>query len=434
MFIKKDLRKIPTILDDAVDCNTYDAEEEQENNADDDNTNDKTKKKRMKREEPLTVLRLARRKQEFNGTVQVLCEPDRYGSKLKYLQTLNLYECDIHSLDGFGEMFSFCAPKLSTVNLGRNPLPCDGIPPEFAQCVSVQHLWLDDCKLTGSLPVALLQLPNLESLRLPNNNITDLNIHNTTSNNNSTAMIPLPKLKILCLDRNNLGSGDSTSGGGGEGVLPSNLAEWLPNLEELLLRQNSFKKLGVTKWPQTLKILQVSSNQLEDLNEIMMDTTNGSNSKSNDNEDEDDTLRPMATGDNDDDDDGATSTSTATTTTALPALTHLYANGNQLKQIPEGILTQHPKLQRLVISHNAPLIDLPHEMWQQLGLLNTYDDDNNDGSNNTTSSSSDLEIVWKPNPNLIPPGSDNNNNNTARNDNDDDDNQINDQNDSTMQE
>merc|ERR1712028_181364 len=111
----------------------------------------------------------------------------------------------------------------------------------------------------------------------------------------------------------------------------------------------SFKKLGVTKWPQTLKILQVSSNQLEDLNEIMMDTTNGSNNKSNDNED----------------DDGATSTSTATTTTALPALTHLYANGNQLKQIPEGILTQHPKLQRLVISHNAPLIDLPHEMWQQ---------------------------------------------------------------------
>eukprot|EP00537_Pseudo-nitzschia_pungens_P001235 CAMPEP_0172371080 /NCGR_PEP_ID=MMETSP1060-20121228/40976_1 /TAXON_ID=37318 /ORGANISM="Pseudo-nitzschia pungens, Strain cf. cingulata" /LENGTH=36 /DNA_ID= /DNA_START= /DNA_END= /DNA_ORIENTATION= len=36
MFIKKDLRKIPTILDEAVDCNSYDDENDEDEDDDDD--------------------------------------------------------------------------------------------------------------------------------------------------------------------------------------------------------------------------------------------------------------------------------------------------------------------------------------------------------------------------------------------------------------
>jgi len=519
MFIKKDLRKIPTILEDAVDCNAYDEAQEEDENGDgdedyDDNGNNKTnnksnitksKVKRIKREEPLTVLRLGRRKQEFNGTVQVLCDITHV-PKLKYLQTINLYECNINNLTGFGTMFSVCSPNLTTINLGRNPLS-DGIPDELSKCQSLKHLWLDDCGLTGSLPNALLHLPNLESLRIPNNNITDLTIGGINTNTNTTnssssytsTVIPLKKLKLLCLDRNKLGSGivhgsgiDGTStkekddnensrvgkdkgtkgkpegegkdnssatvtpttstcnssvsgsGSGGGRFLPSNLAEWLPNLEELLVRHNSFTKLGITKWPSSLKILHVSSNQLEDLDEIMgitnmssgIDVDDNMNMNSDMNSGVDDT--PMM-----EDNPSLSSFTVSTsivTSSALPSLTHLYANGNQLKNIPNGILTNHPKLQRLVVSHNAPLKQLPNEVWDQLGLLITSDEggekekgeeknDINDNNNKESAPSSTspacVEIIWKPNPNLNPPGSinddgdsDNNNNNDNSNDND----------------
>jgi len=508
MFIKKDLRKIPTILEDAVDCNAYDeAREEDENGNEDyddngnnktnkhnksnDNSNIKSKVKRIKLEEPLTVLRLGRRKQEFDGTVQVLCDITHV-PKLKYLQTINLYDCNINNLTGFGTMFSVCSPNLTTINLGRNPLS-DGIPDELSKCQSLKHLWLDDCGLTGSLPNALLHLPNLESLRIPNNNITDLTIggintnKNTTSSSSSSSsytstVIPLKKLKLLCLDRNKLGSGifhgsgindtsstkekddnensrssedkrtkgksegegkdttvttttstcnSSASGSGsGSGFLPSNLAQWLPNLEELLVRHNSFTKLGITKWPSSLKILHVSSNQLEDLDEIMginntssiIDVDNNMNMNSDMNGGGDDTLMTEGNPSS-----SSLSVSTSTVTfSAIPSLTHLYANGNQLKSIPNGILTNHPKLQRLVVSHNAPLKQLPNEVWDQLDLLTASDE----RGKKETSSSACVEIIWKPNPNLNPPGSSNDDGENGNHSNDDSSND----NDESMQE
>jgi Leucine-rich repeat (LRR) protein len=394
MFIKKDLRKIPTILDEAVDCAVYAAAVSDDEN--DFSGGNKRKEKRTKREEPLKALRLGRRKQEFDRCVRVLCSPS-YVPKLTQLEVLNLYDCDIHDLNGFGTMFESAAPNLETLNLGRNPLT-EGIPDEFARVKSLKHLWLDDCRLKGVLPKALLHLPNLESLRLPNNTITSLEIGGVDANvakhrdgeefefddgsSKNPAVIPLSNLKILCLDRNQLGGiqeeetllaarptittdtndGDSvvdmdedppTSLDGNIGnttcLLPSNLAEWAPNLEECFLRHNGFAALGVRHWPKTLKILQVSSNRLKSLGELVGDG-------------------------------------------ASPALTHLYANGNALEEVPEEILGCHPKLERLVISHNPPLADLPNEVWSKL-----KDDENGDGDDRGA------KILWQPNPNLRAP-------------------------------
>ncbi|OEU10506.1 RNI-like protein [Fragilariopsis cylindrus CCMP1102] len=463
MFIKKDLRKIATILDDAVDCNTYEKENnEDENENDNDNTNNTNKKiKRLKREEPLTVLRLGRRKQEFNGTVQVLCTPSHI-PKLKFLHTINLYECNISNLHGFGPMFHVASPNLETINLGRNPI--EKIPDDFADVYpSLKHLWLDDCSLSGEFPRPLLLLKNLITLRLPNNNITHLNIggidtnennnkkdndnddndHNNNGGGGSSKVIPLENLKTLCLDRNKLGGGDTfkvsdqrigtgteekvidvdisvdidsdndndnddddgkkkekekeepqqqleqQDSSSSDSVLPSNLAEWLPNLEGLLLRHNQLTKLGVTIWPTTLQVLHISSNQLSNLNEIMGTMVTMENDNDNDTSMEDDDTSALLQPSN---------------------LTHLYANGNQLQCIPTNILTKHPKLQRFVISHNPPLKELSNEIWKQIDKNendNRDENDNNNTNESSASSSSPCKILWKPNPNLSPPGTKN---------------------------
>lgn len=419
MFIKKDLRKIPTILDEAVDCDEYDTD-----TISDDANNDH-KQKRTKREEPLKALRLGRRKQEFMGRVNVLCQPS-HAPKLRHLEVLNMYECNIDNLDGFGAMFEMAAPNLHTLNLGRNPLN-DGIPDEFSRVRSLKHVWLDDCGLKGALPRALLHLPNIESLRLPNNNITHLPIGGIDTNRNGTTggdgeefefdfesdaklqkVIPLSKLKVLCLDRNQLGGGSgldeerkkqqsnngttatetpkersvanatnhedraSATSGGRENknkrnaatVMPSNLDEWAPNLEELFLRHNGFRKLGISKWPSTLKILHLSSNRLSNLDELM--GSHGTNLGSS----------------------------------QLPSLTHLYANGNQLERVPEGILTHHLHLKRFVVSHNPPLKELPNEIWSKLGLLPP-------ATENSRRNDASCKILWQPNRGLSAPTSSN---------------------------
>ena len=404
MFIKKDLRKIHTIFDEAVDCGVYDASIAGNDENDTSGGNRQSDPKRTKRQEPLRILKLGRRKQEFEGSIKVLCQPS-FVPKLNHLEVLNLYECDIHDLEGFGSMFETAAPNLETLNLGRNPLST--IPDDFCKAKSIKHLWLDDCNLRGALPRPLLHMPNMESLRVPNNQITHLGIGGIDANvakdqsegeefefefgdnnNKKTPVIPLVHLKILCLDRNMLGGatkendgapvknnkesesengGESTenmeedlpktSGNGEDGpsatFLPSNLAEWAPNLEECFLRHNHLTKLRIRNWPQTLKVLQVSSNQLVGLDEIVGE--------------------------------------------AFTSLTHLYANGNRLESLPEGILSSHPNLERLVVSHNVPLTSMPQEVWQRLK-------DNKDESNTEKA----VQILWQPNPNLREPGTEEN--------------------------
>ena len=383
MFIKKDLRKIPTILQEAIDCEAYDASVADDNENEISLANRDPKKKRTKREEPLRILKLGRRKQEFEGSVKILCQPP-YIPKLQHLEVLNLYDCDIHDLEGFGPMFEKAAPKLETLNLGRNPLS-NGIPDDFCKAKSIKHLWLDDCNLKGALPKALLHLPNLESLRLPNNQITSLDIGGIDTNAlqegeefefdggaETSKVIPLLNLKILCLDRNRLGGcfglnddpsakknlltqgveameeGETSSTESRPTFLPSNLAEWAPNLEECFLRHNQLTELRVNVWPKTLRILQISSNKLKSLDELVPGTTGGS------------------------------------------SLTHLYANGNLLQSLPQGILTSHPKLERLVVSHNPPLTHMPQEVWERV------QDEQDDKT---------IQILWQPNPNLKEPGS-----------------------------
>jgi Leucine-rich repeat (LRR) protein len=360
MFIKKDLRKIPTILDDAIDCDHNNHGRLDSNGANDHGA----APKRTKLQEPLRELRLGRRQQEFHGSLQILCQP-RYLPKLRHLQTLNLYDCNIDTLDGIG-LFEG-TPQLEKLNLGRNPLGT--VPDELVKVQSLKHVWLDDCQLTGSLPRSLLQLQNLETLRLPNNHITDIpflqqdddddDAGDDDDDDDDKCLAPLKRLQVLCLDRNELQS------------LPPNLRSWTPNLTQLLVRHNRLEGPLRGRLPSTLQVLHVSSNHLTSLDALVDD----------------------AFGEG----DGCTESSPSSfRPPQCPHLTHLYANGNQLTNLPDGIVSRHPKLQRLVVSHNPTLSHVPDEFWEAC---------TNAGGDVAMMAEDDptLEILWEPNPNLSPP-------------------------------
>ncbi len=309
MFVKKDLRKIPKILEDAVDCT-------EDDNEDEPTTMVEPRVKRSKVETPLSVLRLGRRQQEFQGSVKILCQP-RYLPKLHCLQNLNLYDCAITHLDGIG-VLKECR-KLEILNLGRNPLST--LPEELsALSGSLRELWLDDCQLTGPLPHCVSQLQNLESFRASNNRLTQI----------PDNISRLGRLKVLCLDKNPL-----------EG-LPEDL-QGLRQLEELYLRHTGLQDLPRRLPARSLKILHLSSNPLTNVDVLL-------------------------------------------NAPGLKELTQLYLNGCQLTSLPPGIVSQHPKLDRLVISHNPPLKHAPIDLWHAIrgkelvALI--------------------ADIVWQPNPNL----------------------------------
>jgi Leucine-rich repeat (LRR) protein len=317
MFIKKDLRKIPKILEDAVDCHLV--EEEDDNNDAVDNPSTSTK--RIKKERALTFLPLGRRSQEFCGNTKILCEPS-YVGKLTHLQNLNMYDNQITSIDGLGSFLSQASPQLHTINLGRNPL--QEIPNDFALIKSLRNVWFDDCLLEGPLPKPLLELPNLQTLRLPNNKITSISPAGVQEN-----------LRLVCLDRNQLTD------------LPD-MRKWTPNLEQLMVRHNLLST--VTELPTTLQILHISSNSVQNIDFI----------------------------------------------TPLKELTHVYVNSNQLTHLPAAVLEDCPKLQRLVISHNSSLTELPSQIWE-------YIQENSSSENDDTGSKPLCEILWQPNPNLTLP-------------------------------
>lgn len=297
MFIKKDLRKIPKILDDAVECSA-----EAEKSIDE---NESSASKRIKLQAPLQELKLGRRKQEFKGNLSILCQP-AYLPKLQQLKSLNLYDCAISDCANIG-LLQAC-PKLETLNLGRNPI--SELPLELSHLKSLKQIWLDDCSLEGNFPSALCKLPNLEVLKMPNNKITSL----------PSDIAKLTNLRVLCMDRNSLNE------------LPRELQD-LDNLQELFVRQNELTVLP--SLPPTLTVLHVSSNKLTDLGNVSQ----------------------------------------------CYELKTLYANGNQLSCLPLDLLDNCSRLERLVVSHNSQLKQVPTCFW----------------------SITTCEIVWKPNPQLTPP-------------------------------
>eukprot|EP00957_Ditylum_brightwellii_P052984 4017279-Ditylum_brightwellii.AAC.1 len=96
MFVKKDLRKIPTILAEAAEAARI-LECPPSSSTDDNNDNDNDNNEK---------LRLSRRAPEFkDGTHSILCSPANVPS-LRHLESLSLYDCGLHSLDGIGLLAS----------------------------------------------------------------------------------------------------------------------------------------------------------------------------------------------------------------------------------------------------------------------------------------------------------------------------------------
>jgi Leucine-rich repeat (LRR) protein len=310
MFIKKDLRKVPKILHDApssVEEPPSKKPAAHQDDDDNDNGNDKNNvpPKRVKREDMLKDLNLARRQQEFQGSIQLLCGQPHYTAKLTCLTSLNLYDCAISDLTGIGMLQR---TPLQVLNLGRNPiseLPHDEI---IALSQTLKELWLDDCQLKGTLPSCLLQLDQLELLRLSNNQLTDVSSVFSSSSSNQRRY--WTKLRVLSLDRNQLAA------------LPEQWAH-LDRLESLLVRHNQLTQLpdGVPgRGMKRLKLLHVSSNQLTRLPDSLVECS---------------------------------------------TLTHVYVNGNKLVTLPVG-MDLLPQLQRLVASHN-PIDYMAPEFWNVFG-------------------------------------------------------------------
>mmetsp|Transcript_21155 Transcript_21155/g.29905 ORF Transcript_21155/g.29905 Transcript_21155/m.29905 type:complete len:345 (+) Transcript_21155:90-1124(+) len=242
MFIKKDLRKIPRILADAAAVQEPPSDDSELPPSSSTEGGGEPSSKKTKRE-ILTELRLQRRTAEFRGNVNILCQPQN-APALHHLVNLSLYDCQITSLDGIGRFLSGCSPNLQVLDVGHNPL--QSLPDEIALLgKSLKQLWCDDCQITGSIPKCVMDLTNLETLRLSQNRITTMpaEIHK------------LQKLKTLCLDRNQISQ------------IPSELSQ-LGQLEAFMIRQNQLESLpeGVPgKTMANLSVLHVSSNRLTSL-------------------------------------------------------------------------------------------------------------------------------------------------------------------------
>jgi len=200
----------------------------------------------------ITELRLARRQGEFKGTVSVLCDP-LYSKELSNLTKLSLYDCGLNDLSNLGSFLGEHS-RLEELNLGQNHFSV--LPPDFALLGdSLKVLWLDDCNLKGTLPECLFQLTELQSLRLPGNEISDIGGGQSNDDNSDDDAPPglsaLTKLEMLCLDCNKIEN------------IPKDLK--LPRLRSLMIRQNSLKEIDddVFEGFPKLKLLHLSSNNLE---------------------------------------------------------------------------------------------------------------------------------------------------------------------------
>lgn len=306
MFVKKDLRKIPKILSDAVAAA---AKEPPSDSPHDGNTTVPSETqpgaKRRKRE-ILTELRLSRRQAEFNGSLSILCNPSN-APALSGLVSLSLYDCNIKTLDGIGLLASSvgdgvpcCCPDLRELNVGRNPL--ETLPEELALLSnSLTTLWCDDCNIAGPLPRSVLQLKKLENLRISQNEITSI----------PEGIGNLTELQVLCLDGNQIES------------VPEEVGK-LVKLKSLMLRQNKIEDLpeGVPGCQMAnLSLLHVSSNKLKSLPASLAGCT---------------------------------------------SLERVYANANRLMTIPVGIGLELSKMRSLNVSSNE-IEHLPVDFVERFG-------------------------------------------------------------------
>ena len=139
MFIKKDLRKVREILNDAED----------------------------KREE----VRLGRRSGEFGGTLKILTSASAV-AKLSNLRVLSLYQNGLRDIRSIGAL---SRTPLEEINLGANALT--SLPGELSTIKTLKRIWAEDNRLgeggvTAYHPVTELQ--GLLELRLSNNGIKSL--------------------------------------------------------------------------------------------------------------------------------------------------------------------------------------------------------------------------------------------------------------------
>ncbi|CAM9936286.1 unnamed protein product [Ascophyllum nodosum] len=205
MFIKKDTRKIPDILNDEND----DREE----------------------------LHLGRRSSEFvsNG-VKVVCS-SRNTPRLQKLQRMSLYDNMLTNVKGIGTL---AATPLKHLNLGRNQLK--SLPAELSKVGTLETLWADDNAIQD-FPRAIIQLKRLEELRLSGNRISEV----------PEDIAALSGLRVLALDNNDLKT------------VPAAIGK-LSRLRCLLLRQNELEELPPEIGNLLdLRTLGISSNRLMSL-------------------------------------------------------------------------------------------------------------------------------------------------------------------------
>ncbi|KAL7516160.1 hypothetical protein ACHAWX_001206 [Stephanocyclus meneghinianus] len=273
MFVKKDLRKVPQILTDATSRINEDGSD------------------------VITELSFARRAPEFSpGDVSILLKPS-YRPALDHLIQLSLYDCGLKSLieierSPLDEDDSPLFPRLQQLDIGRNPLMVnDSLSSTFhTQFPSLLELWCDNCSFGPSIPNTLLQLHQLEVVRMTGNRLQDFEegIGNTYWR----------QLKVLALDGNGL-----KQVGTGIGKLS--------RLEKLHLRQNKLVALpdGVpSSLNSKLVMMSLSSNQLTSLPDSLVEV--GS------------------------------------------SLKELYLNGNQIQSLPMGIGERLLGLIKLNLAHN----------------------------------------------------------------------------------
>ncbi|KAK8803236.1 hypothetical protein WA158_000930 [Blastocystis sp. Blastoise] len=205
MFIKKDLRKIPEILDDEYDdCKD---------------------------------LFLARRSPEFQGTIDLLVSnvnKDRF----KNTQYLSLNSNMLHTVNGIG---IFNESPLKFLTLSNNKL--ETLSQEIRYLYSLETLLLEDNQLQ-SFPDEIIQLTNLKTLRLTGNPIKNI----------PSSIEELTVLETIALDNCQLET------------VPDSLFTLL-HLQTVLLGNNHISSLPSVKLLQELKFLAIDSNQLNSLPE-----------------------------------------------------------------------------------------------------------------------------------------------------------------------